>query len=142
MIGDPRHDASRLTRLGAWLRSTSIDELPELWNVLTGEMSLVGPRPLLMKYLPRYSSDVLRRHDVLPGLTGWAQVHGRNDTTWDERFARDLWYVDHWSFWLDLKILALTIKAVLTQRGVSNVGHVTMPEFFGQTGADDHWPEG
>jgi sugar transferase EpsL len=128
-VGDPRHDASRLTRFGKFLRSTSLDELPELLNVLAGTMSLVGPRPLLMQYLPRYTSDQMRRHDVLPGLTGWAQVNGRNATTWEDRFRNDLWYVDHWSLWLDLRIIALTLAAVIRRRGVSQAGHATMPEF-------------
>lgn len=124
-------DEERLTRLGRFLRATSLDELPELINVLRGEMSLVGPRPLLMEYLPLYNAEQMRRHDVLPGLTGWAQIHGRNATTWEERFAHDLWYVDHWSFWLDLKILALTLWKVLRREGISQPGHATMPPFTG-----------
>ncbi len=126
-------DAERLTRLGRLLRSTSLDELPELFNVLRGEMSLVGPRPLLMQYLERYSPEQRRRHDVLPGLTGWAQVNGRNALTWDEKFRLDVWYVDHWSFWLDLKILALTFWKVARREGISQEGHVSAEEFMGNT---------
>ncbi|MCC6751765.1 MAG: sugar transferase [Deltaproteobacteria bacterium] len=125
-------DAERLTSVGRFVRRTSLDELPQLLNVLKGEMSLVGPRPLLVSYLDRYSAEQARRHDVLPGITGWAQVNGRNATTWDERFAHDLWYVDHWSLGLDLKILALTVWKVLRGDGVSQEGHATMPEFQGQ----------
>lgn len=124
-------DEARLTRLGRFLRATSLDELPELFNVLRGEMSLVGPRPLLMRYLPRYNAEQMRRHDVLPGITGWAQINGRNAITWDEKFAYDLWYVDHWSFWLDLKILALTLWKVLKREGISQPGHATVEEFKG-----------
>lgn len=124
-------DEQRLTRLGSFLRSTSLDELPELWNVLKGDMSLVGPRPLLMEYLDRYTPDQARRHLVLPGITGWAQVNGRNALTWEEKFALDVWYVDNWSLWLDIKILWLTILAVLTRRGISAEGHATMPRFTG-----------
>jgi lipopolysaccharide/colanic/teichoic acid biosynthesis glycosyltransferase len=110
----------------------SLDELPELWNVLCGEMSLVGPRPLLMEYLDRYSPRQARRHEVRPGITGWAQVHGRNGVGWEERFEMDLWYIDHWSFSLDLKILLMTIPTVLRCRGVSAPSHATMPEFTGR----------
>lgn len=124
-------DEERMTRLGSILRSTSLDELPELLNVLKGEMSLVGPRPLLMKYLPLYSETQNRRHEVRPGITGWAQVNGRNALGWDERFALDVWYVDHQSFWLDLKILWMTLRKVVKRDGVSASGHVTMPEFTG-----------
>ena len=124
-------DADRLTRVGRWLRRTSLDELPQLWNVLRGDISLVGPRPLLMSYLPRYSPKQARRHEVLPGITGWAQVNGRNALTWEEKFELDVWYVDHWSLWLDLRILAETVKCVLLRRGVSSDGHATMPEFTG-----------
>lgn len=124
-------DAERLTRLGRFLRATSLDELPELWNVLKGDMSFVGPRPLLMEYLERYSPEQMRRHEVRPGITGWAQIHGRNDTTWDERLARDVWYVDHRSLVLDLKILLRTVFLVLRRQGVSARGHATMPEFRG-----------
>jgi lipopolysaccharide/colanic/teichoic acid biosynthesis glycosyltransferase len=124
-------DAERITRLGRFLRSTSLDELPEFFNVLRGEMSLVGPRPLLMQYLERYSPEQMRRHDVMPGITGWAQVNGRNALTWDEKFALDLWYVDHWSFWLDIKILFLTLWKALKREGISQPGHATMEEFKG-----------
>ncbi|HWY69375.1 MAG TPA: sugar transferase [Terriglobales bacterium] len=121
----------RISRLGAVLRKTSLDELPELWNVLRGEMSLVGPRPLLKEYLDRYSPEQRRRHEVLPGITGWAQVNGRNALDWDERFTMDIWYVDHQSLWLDLKILSMTLLQVLRQKGISRPGHATMPEFTG-----------
>jgi lipopolysaccharide/colanic/teichoic acid biosynthesis glycosyltransferase len=124
-------DAERLTRLGRFLRSTSLDELPEFFNVLRGEMSLVGPRPLFVKYLPLYSPEQMRRHNVTPGITGWAQVNGRNALTWDEKFALDLWYVDHWSFWLDIKILFLTLWKALKREGISQPGHATMEEFKG-----------
>jgi lipopolysaccharide/colanic/teichoic acid biosynthesis glycosyltransferase len=129
--GRPLPDAERLTRLGRLIRRASLDELPQLVNVLRGEMSLVGPRPLLVRYLPRYNERQMCRHDVLPGLTGWAQVSGRNATTWDERFEQDLWYVDNWSLALDLKILALTLSRVLRGSGISQPGHDTMPEFLG-----------
>ena len=129
--GAPLPDAERLTAVGRFIRRSSIDELPQLWNVLRGDISLVGPRPLLVRYLPRYSAEQMRRHDVLPGITGRAQVNGRNATTWDERFAHDLWYVDHWSLGLDLKIIALTAWKVLAGSGVSRTGHATMPEFMG-----------
>ncbi len=124
-------DAERLTRLGRFLRSTSLDELPELINVLKGEMSLVGPRPLMMEYLPRYSTEQARRHDVKPGITGWAQVNGRNALTWEQKFALDVWYVDNQSLWLDLKILVKTLWIVLKREGVSAENHATMPEFRG-----------
>jgi sugar transferase EpsL len=124
-------DAERLTALGQFLRSASIDELPTLWNVLKGDMSLVGPRPLLMRYLPRYSPEQARRHEVKPGITGWAQVHGRNDLSWEQKFAYDVWYVDHRSLWLDLKILARTVEKVIAREGISRTGHVTAPEFMG-----------
>ncbi len=124
-------DAERLTPFGRFLRSTSLDDLPQLINVLRGEMSLVGPRPLLMQYLERYSPEQMRRHDVLPGITGWAQVNGRNALSWEEKFRLDVWYVDHWSFWLDMKILLLTIWKVLLREGISQPGHVTMEEFKG-----------
>jgi lipopolysaccharide/colanic/teichoic acid biosynthesis glycosyltransferase len=127
--GRPMPDEIRLTRFGRWLRSTSLDELPELWNILRGEMSFVGPRPLLMEYLPHYSRNQRRRHDVRPGLTGWAQVNGRNQTTWEERLTLDIWYVDHVSYALDAKILLLTIRSVITRKGVSAEGHATMPRF-------------
>jgi lipopolysaccharide/colanic/teichoic acid biosynthesis glycosyltransferase len=132
-------DNRRLTRFGCWLRSTSLDELPELWNVLRGEMSFVGPRPLLMEYLPHYSPQQARRHDVKPGITGWAQINGRNAISWDERFEHDLWYVDHVSFGLDVKILFQTVLAVLSRKGVSAAQHATMPRFDSQTTvADGH----
>ncbi len=124
-------DILRLTWLGRFLRSTSLDELPELWNVLKGEMSLVGPRPLLMEYLPLYSAEQARRHEVRPGITGWAQVNGRNAISWEEKFKLDVWYVDHRSFFLDLKILWLTVKKVLVRDGISAEGEATMPKFKG-----------
>jgi sugar transferase EpsL len=124
-------DAERLTRVGRWLRATSIDELPQLWNVFRGDMSLVGPRPLLMEYLPRYTPEQLRRHEVLPGITGWAQINGRNALTWEEKFALDAWYVDNWNLLLDLRILAKTLRLVLKRDGISSRGHATMPEFMG-----------
>jgi lipopolysaccharide/colanic/teichoic acid biosynthesis glycosyltransferase len=124
-------DTARLTRLGRVLRSTSLDELPELFNILRGEMSWVGPRPLLMQYLPLYSPEQARRHHVLPGLTGWAQVHGRNTLDWEEKFRLDVWYVDHWSFGLDIKIILLTIWKVLRREGISQPGHATAEEFTG-----------
>lgn len=124
-------DAQRLTPFGRWLRSTSLDELPELVNVLKGEMSLVGPRPLLVQYLPRYTPEQARRHEVPPGLTGWAQVNGRNALGWDEKFRLDVWYVDHRSMWLDLRILVLTAWKVLRRDGINAAGEATMPEFMG-----------
>jgi sugar transferase EpsL len=124
-------DAQRLTALGRFLRRTSIDELPELVNVVRGDMSLVGPRPLLMKYLPRYSPEQARRHEVRPGVTGWTQVNGRNDLTWEEKFALDVWYVDHRSTRLDLEILGRTVSQVLGGEGVSAPGHATMEPFRG-----------
>ncbi len=129
--GKPLPDEKRLTRLGRFLRSTSLDELPELYNVLKGEMSLVGPRPLLMEYLDRYTPEQARRHEVKPGITGWAQVHGRNALSWEEKFRLDVWYVDHRSLLLDLKILLLTLWKVLRREGISHSGHATMPEFKG-----------
>ena len=126
---DPSSDAARLTRLGSFLRRFSLDELPQLWNVLTGDMSLVGPRPLLAEYLPYYTPEQARRHDVKPGITGWAQVNGRNEVSWERKFALDVWYVDHWSFWLDVRILVLTFWKVLTRQGVSQRGHVTTEKF-------------
>jgi lipopolysaccharide/colanic/teichoic acid biosynthesis glycosyltransferase len=122
-------DAARLTSFGRWLRSTSLDELPELFNVLRGEMSLVGPRPLLMQYLSRYTAEQRRRHEVPPGLTGWAQINGRNTLSWEDKFALDLWYVDHRGFWFDLSILFRTILLVLLRRGISAPGDASMPEF-------------
>lgn len=124
-------DAERLTPFGRFLRSTSLDELPELWNVLKGDMSLVGPRPLLMEYLPLYSPEQARRHAVRPGVTGWAQVNGRNAISWDEKFALDTWYVDHQSLTLDMKILWLTVKKVLVREGISAAGEATMDKFTG-----------
>jgi sugar transferase EpsL len=129
--GKPLPDSQRLTRLGRFLRATSLDELPELLNILKGDMSLVGPRPLLEQYLPLYSKQQARRHDVLPGLTGWAQVNGRNALTWQEKFALDVWYVDHWTFWLDVKIIAHTIVKVLQREGVSQPGQATAEPFRG-----------
>lgn len=126
-------DEMRLTRLGALLRSTSLDELPQLFNVLKGEMSLVGPRPLKMEYLSLYTPRQARRHEVLPGITGWAQVNGRNSLSWEEKFELDVWYVDNQSFWLDLKILFLTVVKVLKREGISAEGHVTMPKFTGSS---------
>ncbi len=122
-------DAERLTRVGRMLRAISLDELPQLWNVLRGDLSLVGPRPLLMQYLKRYTPEQTRRHEVLPGITGWAQVNGRNALSWPEKFSLDVWYVDHWSLALDLRILWKTLRQVVTRRGISQRGHATMPEF-------------
>jgi lipopolysaccharide/colanic/teichoic acid biosynthesis glycosyltransferase len=124
-------DSERLTKFGQWLRSTSLDELPELWNVLKGDMSLVGPRPLLMEYLPLYNSEQARRHQVRPGVTGWAQVNGRNAISWEAKFELDVWYVDNRSLWLDIKILWLTIKKVLVRDGISADGEATMRKFTG-----------
>jgi sugar transferase EpsL len=124
-------DAQRLTRLGRFLRSTSLDELPEFFHVLAGQMSLVGPRPLLMQYLERYSPEQMRRHDVLPGITGWAQINGRNALTWEDKFRLDVWYVDHWSLGLDVKILLRTLWKALKREGISQPGHATAEEFMG-----------
>lgn len=124
-------DSERLTRFGSLLRATSLDELPELWNVLKGDMSLVGPRPLLTEYLPLYSPEQARRHTVRPGITGWAQINGRNAISWDEKFKMDVWYVDNQSLFFDLKILSLTVWAVLARRGISAHGESTMPKFRG-----------
>lgn len=124
-------DSERLTPFGKWLRASSLDELPELINVLKGEMSLVGPRPLLMDYLPLYSPEQARRHDVRPGITGWAQINGRNAISWEQKFALDTWYVEHESVWLDIKILALTVWRVLRREGISAAGEATMPRFEG-----------
>lgn len=124
-------DAQRLTNFGRFLRSTSLDELPTLWNVIKGEMSLVGPRPLLMEYLPLYNEKQARRHDVKPGITGWAQVNGRNAISWQEKFDLDVWYVENQSFWLDLKILLMTVKKVILRDGISEGGEVTMSKFTG-----------
>ncbi|MFC5547919.1 sugar transferase [Massilia aerilata] len=125
-------DADRLTPFGRFLRATSLDELPELWNVLKGEMSLVGPRPLLMEYLPLYSIEQARRHEVRPGITGWAQVNGRNALTWEEKFELDIWYVDNRSLWMDVKILWLTVKKVFIREGITATGDATMPRFMGK----------
>jgi lipopolysaccharide/colanic/teichoic acid biosynthesis glycosyltransferase len=129
--GELLPDSVRLTSFGRFLRASSLDELPELWNVLKGEMSLVGPRPLLMEYLPLYSGEQARRHEARPGITGWAQVNGRNALSWDEKFALDVWYVDHRSLWGDIKILWLTVKKVLVREGISAAGEATMPKFTG-----------
>jgi sugar transferase EpsL len=135
--GEPEtsSDERRLTRLGRALRASSIDELPELWNVLRGDMSLVGPRPLLMRYLPLYSKEQMRRHEARPGITGWAQVNGRNALSWEDKFRLDVWYVDHQSLFLDLKILALTTIALVRREGISHEGSATMPEFEGASTA-------
>lgn len=130
--GTPLPDEQRMTPFGSKLRSTSLDELPELWNVLKGDMSLVGPRPLLVEYLPKYSPEQARRHNVKPGITGYAQVNGRNAISWDERFEMDVWYVENQSFWLDIKILFQTVTTVLKKDGVTQEGHVTMEPFKGQ----------
>ncbi|TBW08946.1 sugar transferase [Azotobacter chroococcum] len=129
--GRPLPDAERLTPFGRFLRATSLDELPELWNVLRGDMSLVGPRPLLMEYLPLYTPEQARRHAVRPGITGWAQVNGRNALSWEEKFRLDVWYVDHRSFRLDLRILLLTLKRVLAREGINAEGEATMARFTG-----------
>lgn len=124
-------DAQRLTSLGIFLRSTSLDELPELWNVIKGEMSLVGPRPLLIEYLPLYSAEQYHRHDLRPGITGWAQIHGRNALSWEEKFKLDVWYISNQTFWLDIKILFSTVKMVVCRKGISAAGEATMPRFTG-----------
>lgn len=129
--GSMLSDAARLTRFGKFLRASSLDELPELWNVLKGDLSLVGPRPLLIDYLPLYSAEQARRHEVKPGITGWAQVNGRNTLTWEEKFMFDLWYVENRSMMLDLRILLITMLQVMRRKGISNEGHATMPEFKG-----------
>jgi sugar transferase EpsL len=134
--GTPLPDQDRLTPLGRFLRKTSLDELPQLFNVLQGEMSLVGPRPLLMQYLPLYSPRQARRHEVPPGITGWAQVNGRNTLSWEEKFELDVWYVEHWSLWLDVKILWRTAWKVLRRSDVSARDHATMPVFTGSASAD------
>ena len=131
-------DTKRLTKFGHFLRSSSLDELPELFNVIRGEMSLVGPRPLLMQYLDRYTPEQARRHDVLPGMTGWAQINGRNAITWEEKFRLDVWYVDHWSFGLDIKILFSTVWKALKREGISQPGHATAEEFFGSNSEQNH----
>jgi len=129
--GNPLPDSERMTPFGSLLRSSSLDELPELWNVLKGEMSLVGPRPLLMEYLPLYTMEQARRHEVRPGVTGWAQINGRNALSWEDKFKLDVWYVDNQSLWLDLKILLLTVKKVFVREGISGEGEVTMSKFAG-----------
>lgn len=129
--GKPLPDDKRLTKIGKILRSTSLDELPELWNVLKGEMSIVGPRPLLMEYLNLYTNEQARRHDVRPGITGWAQVNGRNAISWEDKFEMDVWYVDHHSLWLDLKILMLTVRKVIARDGISSSDHVTVEKYRG-----------
>ncbi|WP_323752003.1 sugar transferase [Marinobacter sp.] len=134
--GELLPDSERMTGFGRFLRSTSLDELPELWNVLKGDMSLVGPRPLLMSYLSLYSEEQYRRHDVRPGVTGWAQINGRNAISWEEKFKLDVWYVDNRSLWLDLKILFLTVKKVLVRDGISGEGEVTMAPFTGSEKKD------
>jgi lipopolysaccharide/colanic/teichoic acid biosynthesis glycosyltransferase len=131
--GDLLPDDQRMTQFGAFMRSTSLDELPGLLNVLKGDMSLVGPRPLLVQYLPLYSAEQARRHDVRPGITGWAQVNGRNAISWEDKFKLDVWYVDNQSFWLDIKILLLTVKKVFVREGISAEGEVTMSAFKGST---------
>lgn len=131
--GTPLPDGQRLTALGRFLRASSLDELPELWNVLRGDMSLVGPRPLLMEYLPLYSAEQARRHEVRPGITGWAQVNGRNSQSWSDRFALDVWYVDNRSLVLDLRILLMTVAKVLTRDGINHPGHATMKRFDGSS---------
>lgn len=131
-------DAERLTSFGRWLRATSLDELPELLNVLIGEMSLVGPRPLLVEYLPLYSAEQARRHEVRPGITGWAQINGRNAISWEDKFRLDVWYVDHRSLWFDLKILFLTVLKVVRRDGISAQGEATMPVFTGDAGDSRH----
>ncbi|WP_137807884.1 sugar transferase [Pseudomonas sp. G(2018)] len=129
--GNSLPDSERMTDFGRFLRSSSLDELPELWNVIKGDMSLVGPRPLLMEYLPLYDAEQVRRHEVRPGVTGWAQINGRNALSWEEKFKLDVWYVNNQSFWLDLKIIFLTIKKVLIKDGISAEGEVTMSKFTG-----------
>ena len=131
--GQPLSDAERLTPYGRWLRKFSLDEWPQLWNVLRGDMSLVGPRPLVIRYLPRYSPEQFRRHEVRPGLTGWTQTNGRNALSWEQKFQFDVWYVDHLSFWLDVKIIARTFWLVLRRANINAEGHATMPEFMGST---------
>ncbi len=129
--GELLPDSMRLTPFGRFLRASSLDELPELWNVLKGDMSLVGPRPLLMEYLPLYSPEQARRHEVRPGVTGWAQINGRNALSWEDKFQLDLWYVDHQSLWLDIRILCLTLRKVLVREGISAAGEATMNKFTG-----------
>ncbi|KOY43243.1 sugar transferase [Vibrio parahaemolyticus] len=135
--GNPLPDSDRMTPFGDKLRNSSLDELPELWNVLKGEMSLVGPRPLLMQYLPLYSQEQARRHEVRPGVTGWAQINGRNAISWEDKFKLDVWYVDNRNLWLDIKILFLTVKKVFVKEGISADGHVTIEPFTGQSKQDE-----
>ena len=143
--GNALPDELRVTRLGQIMRSTSLDELPELINILKGEMSLVGPRPLLVEYLPRYSPEQARRHEVLPGMTGWAQINGRNVISWEEKFKLDVWYVDNWSLWLDIKIILTTLWKALIREGISQEGHISSEVFMGtddneiETGVDRDW---
>ena len=134
--GQPLADEARLTRVGHWLRKLSLDELPQLWNVLVGDMSLVGPRPLLMEYLPLYGARQARRHEVRPGITGWAQVNGRNALTWEEKFELDVWYVDHVSFTTDMQIIALTLLRLVRPQGISQPGAATMSRFTGSARRD------
>ena len=136
--GRPLPDEQRLSALGRFLRASSLDELPEMIHILAGEMSLVGPRPLLVQYLDRYTPEQIRRHDVLPGLTGWAQINGRNTLTWEDKFRLDVWYVDHWSLKLDIKILALTFWKVLKREGISQPGQATSEEFMGSVDSDTY----
>jgi lipopolysaccharide/colanic/teichoic acid biosynthesis glycosyltransferase len=138
--GKLRSDAERLTPFGRFLRATSLDEIPELYNVLRGEMSLIGPRPLLMHYLERYTPEQARRHETLPGISGWAQINGRNNVSWVDKFALDVWYVDNWSLWLDLKILLLTLPKVLFREGINQPGNATAMEFEGQQDSDPGGP--
>jgi sugar transferase EpsL len=135
-VGNLMPDEQRLTRFGKFLRSTSLDELPELFNVLKGDMSIVGPRPLLVQYLDRYTPEQTRRHEVKPGITGWAQVNGRNAISWEEKFRLDVWYVNNQSFWLDLKIIWLTLWKIVKREGINQAGQATMEEFCGYTGKD------
>lgn len=135
--GELLKDAQRLTKVGRFVRSTSIDELPQLWNVLKGDMSLIGPRPLLVKYLSRYTPEQARRHEVRPGITGWAQVNGRNNISWDQKFALDVYYVDHLSFALDCKVILTTVKKVFMREDISATGEATIKEFFGKEVKDD-----
>ena len=132
----PAPDSDRLTPFGRMMRSNSLDELPELFDVLKGDMSLVGPRPLLMAYLDRYTPQQARRHEVKPGITGWAQINGRNALSWRRKFELDVWYVDHWTIWLDLKIIFRTVAAILRRNGINAVGYATMPEFTGESEID------
>jgi lipopolysaccharide/colanic/teichoic acid biosynthesis glycosyltransferase len=136
--GSPLPDEDRLTRFGNWLRSTSLDELPELANVLIGDMSIVGPRPLLLEYMDRYTPEQARRHEVKPGITGWAQVNGRNNLSWEEKFRLDVWYVDNWSLALDFRVLLMTVGKVLGREDISAEGCATMPEFLGTKESQGH----